>query len=52
MKVTLLSLTAALLLTGGALAQTSPPPNTAEDAPSSAKTARKPRNQMRPRRQP
>ena len=39
MKPISLSLTVALLLTGGALAQTAPPPNTAEDAPPSAKTA-------------
>lgn len=30
---------AALLLIGGAIAQTAPPPNTTEDAPPSAKTA-------------
>jgi hypothetical protein len=39
MKRLSLNLTAALLLTSGAIAQTAPPPNTTEDAPPSAKTA-------------
>jgi hypothetical protein len=39
MKRLSLSLTAALLLSSGAIAQTAPPPNTTEDAPPSAKTA-------------